>query len=418
MDIVRAYGNVIRRTIDPHPAVTRRLIDAGLFYEANRARYFSDRRMPKAYVKLNTLAVGMIRQAMTHPKTTAWTNLFTPVELLQCFDLNCLSAEAVSSFLSGFTIEDHFINRAEAAGIAPTLCSYHKCFLGSIETGLLPLPKCAVTTSTVCDANFNTFRLMEKRTGCRTFFLDIPSEYSADTLRYVKKQLKDLIRGLTETTGKAFDIDRLREILQRENESKACYRAYLTKKADHAYPSTLTLQMYGLFATHLSIGTEETLDFFRMLQEEIEDRPVFHGKRIYWLYVFPFYHEVLKQAFNFSDRYQLQGMDMNIDYMEELSLSDPLSALAEKLIRNLYNLPAEERRQRILQEAKALKADGVIHFCHWGCKQSVGGAMLMKDALAKEGLPMLILDGDGTDRRNDAPGQIKTRLEAFLEVLG
>ena len=30
---------------------------------------------------------------------------------------------------------------------------------------------------------------------------------------------------------------------------------------------------------------------------------------------------------------------------------------------------------------------------------------------------MLILDGDGIDRRNSHDGQIKTRLEAFLEML-
>lgn len=30
---------------------------------------------------------------------------------------------------------------------------------------------------------------------------------------------------------------------------------------------------------------------------------------------------------------------------------------------------------------------------------------------------MLILDGDAMDRRNSHDGQIKTRLEAFLELL-
>ena len=33
------------------------------------------------------------------------------------------------------------------------------------------------------------------------------------------------------------------------------------------------------------------------------------------------------------------------------------------------------------------------------------------------GIPMLILDGDGMDRRNSHDGQIRTRLEAFLEML-
>ena len=71
----------------------------------------------------------------------------------------------------------------------------------------------------------------------------------------------------------------------------------------------------------------------------------------------------------------------------------------------------------VVKAAKALNCDGAIHFCHWGCKQSIGGVTLIKDAFDRAGIPMLILDGDGIDRRNDMPGQIKTRLEAFLEVL-
>ena len=34
------------------------------------------------------------------------------------------------------------------------------------------------------------------------------------------------------------------------------------------------------------------------------------------------------------------------------------------------------------------------------------------------GIPMLILDGDALDRRNNHDGQVKTRFEAFLELIG
>ena len=417
MDIVRTYGNLIRRQIGPHPVAARRMIDLGLIYEWNRGLFFSDRRLPRAYRELNTLAVGLMKEGLRHPERTAWTNLFTPVEILQSFGLNCLSVEAVSSFLSGFTIEDHFIDRAEGEGIAPTLCSYHKCFLGAVFDQVLPTPRFAVTTSTVCDANFNTFRLAAKRTGLLPVYLDIPAEDDPEALSYVVTQLEDLIRSLEEVTGRAFDMDRLREILARENQSKQLYRAYLQEKAEKSYPSTLTLQMYELFATHLAVGTPEALHFFQTLAAEIRERPVFTGKRIYWLYVIPFYHEVLREHFNLSDDWQIQGMDMNIDYMEELDTERPLEALAKKLIRNLFNRPMAERRQTVLREAKALRADGAIHFCHWGCKQSIGGAMMMKEAFREAGLPLLLLDGDGADRRNDTPGQVRTRLEAFQEVL-
>ena len=417
MDAIKTYGNYIKQYSEAHPAVSRKMIDVGLRLEQARVRFLSDKRMPSAYRMLNSLAVRMIRKGLANPKDTAWTNLFSPVEILQCFDLNCLSLEAISSFFSGFTIEDHFINLAEGAGIAPTLCSYHKCFLGAMLSGVLPVPRLATTTSTVCDANFNTFRLAQQKTGLPVFYLDIPAEESPDSIRYTVLQLEKLISFLEEHTKKKFDIDRLREMLRRENLSHKHYLRYYREKKTRSYPTTLTLQMYELFATHLSIGSEESLRFFRSLHEEIKAFPEFHGKRLWWVHLLPFYHPILKDTLNFSEDYQIQGFEMNLDYTKELDENRPLESLAKKMIRNLYNRPFQEKQEFVVKAAKALNCDGVIHFCHWGCKQSIGGVTLIKEAFDRAGIPMLILDGDGIDRRNDMPGQIKTRLEAFLEVL-
>ena len=417
MDAIKTYGKFIKQYSESHPAVSRRMIDVGLRLEQARVRFLSDKRMPLAYRELNALAVKMIRKGLANPRETAWTNLFSPVEILQCFDLNCLSLEAISSFVSGFTIEEHFINLAEGAGIAPTLCSYHKCFLGGMLSGVLPVPKLATTTSTVCDANFNTFRLAGQKTGLPLFYLDIPAEESPSSVQYTVQQLKDLISFLEEHTGKKFDIDRLREMLHRENLSHKHYLRYYREKKTRFYPTTLTLQMYELFASHLSIGSEESLHFYRSLDKEIREYPEFQGKRLWWVHLLPFYHPILKDALNFSDSYQIQGFEMNLDYTKELDVDHPLEALALKMIRNLYNRPFKAKQDFVVKAAKALNCDGAIHFCHWGCKQSIGGVTLIKDAFDRAGIPMLILDGDGIDRRNDMPGQIKTRLEAFLEVL-
>ena len=60
--------------------------------------------------------------------------------------------------------------------------------------------------------------------------------------------------------------------------------------------------------------------------------------------------------------------------------------------------------------------DGIINFCHWGCKQAFGGSGILK-AADIGGVPFLNLDGDGIDARNSHDGQLKTRLEAFLEIV-
>ena len=106
-----------------------------------------------------------------------------------------------------------------------------------------------------------------------------------------------------------------------------------------------------------------------------------------------------------------------MDSMEEMDETKPFHALAKKIIRNLYNGSYSHKAEMVGELAKTLKPDAVIQFCHWGCKQSSGGSILLKEKMQEMDIPMLILDGDGIDRRNSHDGQIKTRLEAFLEML-
>ena len=62
-------------------------------------------------------------------------------------------------------------------------------------------------------------------------------------------------------------------------------------------------------------------------------------------------------------------------------------------------------------------ADGAVWFGHWGCKHTLGAAQLAKRKFEEQGIPLLILDGDGCDRSHGGEGQTSTRLGAFLEML-
>ena len=91
--------------------------------------------------------------------------------------------------------------------------------------------------------------------------------------------------------------------------------------------------------------------------------------------------------------------------------------MARRLLCNTFNGPMNRRADKIVEMAKKLHANGVVFFCHWGCKNTIGGVGLVRDRLEREGIPMLALDGDGCDRRNINDGQMLTRFEAFLELL-
>ena len=417
MDLIETYGRFIKKTTSTNPEFALNMIKLGLFYEQNRLQSFPNKKVPKAYQKLNLIAIKSLYEALKNPTRSVWVNIFAPVEILQCFDLNPLSLECFSSFMAGFRCEDLFIDYAEKSGIAETLCSYHKAFIGAGEANILPRPLCATTTSMICDGNINTFRYLSTSKDIPLYILDIPYDYTEYSVQYVVTQLHDFIKMLEDLTQQTFSLDKLTQILERENQSKTYYMDFLKAQVGKYYPSNMALQLFMLFASHLSIGSKEVLDFYKLLAEDIKKYPATHALNVFWIHLMPYQHDVLSSYFNFNPNYQIQTYDLNLDYMMPLDTAHPLEALAKKLILNLYNGSFERKVSFISQLSKELKVDAAINFCHWGCKQSAGAVNLLKQALTSNQIPTLILDGDALDHRNSHDGQIKTRLEAFLEMV-
>lgn len=390
-----------------------------LGFQANklRTKILPKKGLAKGYQKLEAMMMSFVADALSHSESYVWGNIFSPCEITQCFGLRTLSIECLACYLSGYHLEDYFIDYAQNTGIAPTLCSYHKTFVGAIDSDAVPVPQYAVTTSLSCDGNLNTFRYLEKKRGVPFTFLDVPYGDDEASVEYLAGQLEEFTAELERRFGRRFEEDKLKEALRIENETRKELIRFFQLQSEYYYPGELISHLYMMMGMHLLIGTQEFLDLIRYMIEEIKTYPKYEGKKILWVHLLPFYQESLNQCFNGSQDYQIIASDIILDSVEELDPEKPFHSLAKKIIRNMYNGSYFHKAQMVGQLADTLKPDAVIQFCHWGCKQSSGGSVLLKEEMQKKGIPMLILDGDGIDKRNSHDGQIKTRLEAFLEML-
>ncbi|MCL2492828.1 MAG: 2-hydroxyacyl-CoA dehydratase family protein [Clostridiales bacterium] len=421
MDGVQAYGNLLKKQIGPKPARARRMLRLGLAYERARLRLRAgvDREIPKSLTLLNRIAVASVSRAFAHPERTAWVNLFAPTELVLAFGLTPLSIECFSSFMGGFRIEDRLLVEGENAGLSDTLCAYHKAFLGAAECGILEKPLMTLTTTLACDCNVNSFRHIGQRFGVPGAVLDIPYEYNDGTVRYVTRQLEETVALLEKRTGRRLDPTALAAVLECENRTRRMHTEALRLMASRDFPCTLTLHMFKLFATHLLLGSAEIENYYERLLEELRRAPEQNAVRVLWIHLIPFYEKTLQGYFNNNARYRIMASDFDIDGdpAGPLDPEKPLESLARKMILNIYDGPFERKTDAVLRLAEALRPDGVICFGHWGCKQSIGGAPQLKRAFDGRDVPFLLLDGDGLDRRNSMEGQIKTRVDAFMEML-
>ena len=128
---------------------------------------------------------------------------------------------------------------------------------------------------------------------------------------------------------------------------------------------------------------------------------------------------------NFGEQFRVEAYEVRLPetaaaikrYLASGALPNVGRAMAERIVYSAFNGPVQRRIDRGIAAARQLKADGVIWFCHWGCKHTLGGAQLAKQKFEEAGYPCLILDGDGCDRSHGGEGQMATRVEAFIEML-
>ena len=98
------------------------------------------------------------------------------------------------------------------------------------------------------------------------------------------------------------------------------------------------------------------------------------------------------------------------------SLESQLSAIADRQLEThcACFTPNDERVDDVLELSAGSAVDGVVHYNLQFCHTFAIEAVRMEKALAKESVPLLRIE---TDYGEEDVGQLKTRVEAFLEMI-
>lgn len=94
--------------------------------------------------------------------------------------------------------------------------------------------------------------------------------------------------------------------------------------------------------------------------------------------------------------------------------------LMEAIVDRYFNVdcaiftPNQDRLNHIIEMAKTYKADGVIHYGLQFCQPYITEAMGVEKVLESKKIPALRID---TDYSMEDAGQLKTRVQAFIEML-
>ena len=415
-DIIQTFGKTIGRLAGDHPARSRRLLITGLKAFRGILRYMPEKKLPPSR-RYSAVALNRVMcHVLDHAESTALVSVFQPCELLEAMGITPMCAEMLAAYLNGSQAEAVFADAAENEGIAETYCSYHKVLLGTAYLNVLPKPAMVINTSLVCDANHLTFRELAAHYGVPHYYVDVPPEQSEESVAYVTDQFRDLAGFIQEHLGRRLEEEKLRDIMARSKRTVETLRACLSEKRTHFLYGDVTSEMYEIYLAHNGLGSPAAEQYADMLLHDLRAAPPARGIRLLWLHTIPIWQTPVKELFDLNDRCQIVTCDICTESLTDIDPGLPYESMARRLVYSPWN-GGRRRIEAALALADELRADGVICFCHWGCKQTMGLSALFKSELEKAGFPTLILNGDGCDRRNASDGQTATRLNAFLEML-
>lgn len=367
--------------------------------------------------------LGQTGKAYNRSLPSVWTSAFFPTELLHALDITPFSPEVAAALVAALGFQGGLLQEAEARWWGRDNCSFHRSAMGGLFTGYYPLPDAFCAASHLCDGAVLLFENLAQHYERPFLLLDTPLKHGGESLRYVTVQLEEIAGRLQSLFNRTLKREKLREAVANAERARRAMLKVNELRLEPACPFTAQEAFNLLFLNFTGLGSGAMPRIYETLAEELTEKNRTGGKsqkppryRLLWLHLPPFYKNNLL-AYLQEKGAKVVFEEFSHVYWGEMDPGRPLQAIAGRMLSH-FGYGHIDRRIRVIKElARRFGVDGVIHFSHWGCRQSCGGLRIIRDALQKEGLPLLVLDGDCIDNRNYAPGQVRTRIDSFLEML-
>lgn len=348
--------------------------------------------------------------------------VYVPEELVLAVDGVCIGLCAGAEV--GFDEAEKYIPR--------NTCALIKAFMGFKLAGLCPYVQTTdlIVGETTCDGKKKAYEALEDITG-KVYVMELPHMKSPEGRVLWESEVRRFAGKLEELSGKKITLEKLASASELVNSKrKALLRLAALRAADPAPISGLD----ALLVNQVSFYDDPVrfTQSVNALCDELEDR-VQRGEGV---------------AAKGAKRVLISGSPMAIPNWKLHAIIEGSGAVVvgeescvgERGFRELLDTgfatvqegmkkiadryltvdcacftPNTERMDNMTGMADRLKADGIIHYALQFCTPYMMEAFKAKKAADAHGKPFLRIESDYS---MEDFGQLKTRIEAFLEILG
>jgi len=372
-----------------------------------------------------------IRDAHDMGKTLVYHTVMLPTEIFYAMDVVPALLEPVACAVTNLSNSwEDGLASAKAYGLAPETCSAHRLMIGNALNGWLPRPDAVIWSNMACDNTAKSTDLLARLWDCPGYYVDRGFDDNERELTYFTHELESMVEFLEDLTSRKMDYDRLSEMVEHGRQMMHLQREVEELRKAKPMPLRSRAGMFSHLISFYFMGTPEAVNFFRILRDEAKARvekgegfikeekyrllmyfepPVYGWKVIDWMERAHGAVLVMEPAFG---QWGPGTFDAN----------KPLESLAYKTfirptVRQMHG-PVELLVEDMVKAAKEYSADGVISFCHVGCRQSSSCNRLLKDKIGEEtGLPFFAVEHDIADPAFVSEEEMRDRIESFLEMI-
>jgi benzoyl-CoA reductase/2-hydroxyglutaryl-CoA dehydratase subunit BcrC/BadD/HgdB len=354
----------------------------------------------------------------------AWCGVAAPFDLLNAMGVTSCFVEFVGAMLASTGNAAPMLETAEQGGYATDICSYHRAINGAAAQGLMPEPDYLIATTCPCSSGMATVENLARHFEKDLFVLNIPSRQDKESVDYLAGQMRSLVEFVTAHTGRPLDPAYLAAAMERSNRARELLVEVYRLAQAVPTPARRRDLVNLAFIMMLLAGTDAAIEVAETYRDEFKPKVEagaggVEGEklRLLWIQNRIQFKNPLEQWIEEEFGAAVVVDELNDVTWEPIDPQDPFPGLAARILSFPLNGPIERRIEHLRRLARDYRVDGVLAPCHWGCRQGTGARGLMADGMKEIGVGFLALEVDCVDTRQFSEGQLKTRLQAFCEML-
>ncbi|AGL00911.1 2-hydroxyacyl-CoA dehydratase subunit D [Desulfoscipio gibsoniae] len=363
----------------------------------------------------------------------AWVTAVFPVEILYAAEVFPYYPENFGALAAARKIAHDLSELAEAKGYFYDLCGYARCGIGDAyaqehPVGEIERPDIIFCCNTQCGSLPKWFEAASRFYNAPYFLLDAPlieDAWEEQVKKYFIKQLEEMIDFLEQSTGKAFDYNRLVRVLDLSNEACRLWNEILDTAALKPAPFGFFDACFHMAPIVTWRGTEEAVTYYRALKEELDER-IKKGiyaipnerYKIYWDHI-----PVWPRLRWFADLFAEHGALVVVSqythsWAYNFDPSNPLESLADNYLKSFVNRSFDKRIDLKINFMKKYNVDGFVLFSNRSCKPNAFGLYDKSNVIKNvTGLPGVVFEADMSDLRFFSEEQVRSKIEVFVEQL-